>query len=148
MSGSDLPRRDQSLVAVGRWHADVDDRHVRRIVRDERDEVRCGADRADHVDALLRPQAGEAFSDEEGVFGDDHAHGIAASTRVPRPGGLSITRCPSSASTRSRNPLIPVPAVSAPPIPSSVTTFARASEATKYAVDSTGAGTRSPHAVT
>ena len=49
-------------------------------------------DLGDDVDALLGQQACEALADDDGVVGEDHAHGIAAVTRVPPPGGLSTTQ--------------------------------------------------------
>ena len=161
----------QPLVGVGGGHADVDDRDIWGIGRDEPDQLLGGAHGGRDFDALLGQEPCQALTDDDRVVGEDHAHGMAAVTRVPRPGGLSITRRPSSASTRSRKPLSPAPPASAPPIPSSVTstatlpltrltsivtrdacacltTLASASDATKYAVASTGAGSRSPQAVT
>ena len=48
--------------------------------------------------------------------------GSAATTTVPRPGGLTSDSVPPAASARSRRPRMPVPlVVSAPPRPSSAT---------------------------
>ena len=54
--------------------------------------------------------------------GDHHAHGIRARSRSRGPGGLSSSRAPSSAATRSSRPRSPEPcARTAPPTPSSHT---------------------------
>ena len=56
------------------------------------------------------------------VLGDDDSHGILARTVVPSPGGLSTSRRPSSAASRSARPAQPAARVGvAPPTPSSWT---------------------------
>ena len=141
-----------------------------RVDGDEPDELLAGARLAENLDSVLGEQPCEPLPDDDGVVGEDHAHGIAAVTRVPSPAALSTSRWPSSASTRSRSPRRPAPSASAPPTPSSATsiatrpfvrataivardacaclaTLASASLATKYAVASTGAGRRSGETV-
>jgi hypothetical protein len=50
------------------------------------------------------------------------ATGSSTEIVVPAPGGLTIAKCPASASTRSLRPVKPDPApILAPPTPSSVT---------------------------
>ena len=80
------------------------------------------AARPDDVEARLGEQPREPLAQEHRVVGEDHSHGISACTTVPRPGGLSTSSRPPSASTRSASPRSPVPrAPSAPPTPSSAT---------------------------
>ena len=73
---------------------------------------------------MLGQESREALADDDGVVGEDHAHGIAALTRVPPPGGALDQQAAVEASTRSRRPRSPAPAGSAPPTPSSVTSIA------------------------
>ena len=77
-----------------------------------RQELLGGAGLGEDVDALLGEKSGEALADDDGVVGEDHAHGIAARAGC-RCRGLSTCRRPSSASTRSRRPRSPAPAVGA-----------------------------------
>ena len=128
---ADLLGGAQPFVRVGGRHADVDDGDVGRIACDEPHELVGAVHLADDVDSLLGEQSCEALADDDGVVGEDHAHGIAAETRVPPPRGLSTLSRPSSASTRSRSPRSPAPAASAPPIPSSVTSITSAPVGTR-----------------
>ena len=67
-------------------------------------------------------QAGEPLAEEHRVLGDHDSHGIATSTRVPLPRGLTISKVPPCAATRSRSPARPDPRrTTAPPTPSSAT---------------------------
>src|SRR5581483_1479658 len=63
-----------------------------------------------------------ADDDARGLSHHASVTGIAASTTVPPPDGLSTVRCPSRAVTRSPRPASPPPGrATAPPMPSSST---------------------------
>ena len=77
--------------------------------------------RGDLVTRVLE-EAGETLPKEDRVLGDHDPHGIATSTRVPLPCGLTICNVPPCAATRSRRPASPEPRrTTAPPTPSSAT---------------------------
>ena len=161
-----------AFVLVGRRHADVDDREVGIVLGDDGEQRLGVADAGDDVVTGVLEQAGEALAQEDGVLRDHDPHGIATSTRVPSPRGLTISSVPPCAATRSRRPARPDPRrTTAPPTPSSatvtcsvplswtartvtfdgdpcLTAFVSASHATKYAAASTLAGARSPLAST
>ena len=61
---------------------------------------------SDGVTRVLE-EAGETLPKEDRVLGDHDPHGIATSTRVPLPRGLTISSVPPCAATRSRRPARP-----------------------------------------
>src|ERR671918_67068 len=62
----------------------------------------------------------QALAHQGLVLADHYPHGTSATSRVPRPGGLSTRRFPPSASMRSSIPRSPAPVLGvAPPMPSS-----------------------------
>ena len=118
----DLLRRLEAFVRVGRRHPDVHDRHVRRVRAHLEHQLVGVRGLADDLEAGVGEDAGDAFPEEDGIFGEDYAHGISARILVPSPGRLTIPRRPSRASTRSARPRRPEPRFgSAPPTPSSST---------------------------
>ena len=160
-------RRARALVVVVGRHPHVDDREVRLVLADQR-EQRVGVARAaDDLVAGVLEQPGEALAQEHGVLGDHDAHGSCTAIRVPAPGGLSMASVPPWAATRSACPAGPC----RPPVarrrrrrrrsssrstPSSravstatrvgdacLTALVSASQATKYAAASTSGGARS-----
>ena len=63
----------------------------------------------DDVDALLAQERDEPLAQQRLVLDDHHPHGSSARTVVPPPAGLETDRVPSSAATRWRRPMSPVP---------------------------------------
>src|SRR5215469_15899474 len=137
-------------------HPDVDDGGVGLGCAD-RSQQRIGvADLADHVDASVAEQPGDALTGEHHVLSDDYAHGISA-RHTARP----EDRLPPSAPTRSAAATIgeasPDPSsstvtTSRPPSRATVTVAcpaprpaasSSASATAKYAAASTGSGYRS-----
>src|SRR5262245_1734387 len=122
MALPDLDRCTQTLVAVCRRQADVDNHGVQRIAAHLVQKVVRISALGNDLEPRLVEKAGKAFAQENAVFGDRYAHGISALTRVLPPTGVHTRRRPPSASTRSASPRKPVPpSVSAPPIPLSTT---------------------------
>jgi hypothetical protein len=80
---------------VGRWHPDIGHDHVRRISRDRRQQGVSLADGGDDLVSFVHEQAGQAFAQQDGVLGQDHAHGNSAVTTVPAPTGLDTVSTPS-----------------------------------------------------
>src|SRR3954447_1218913 len=92
---------DQPLVAVGRWHADVDDRDVWLLSLDQPEQgIGLGAFPG-HLDVHVRQQARHPRPEEHDVVGDHDPHGIVTSTRGPS-SPVTVSTVPPSASTRSR----------------------------------------------
>ena len=120
MSIPDGPSRHEPLVAMLGRHPDVDDRNVRSLSVDEREQaVRVGGLTRD-VEPPLGQEASETFPEQQRVVGERYAHGSSAVSAVPRPAELSMLSRPSSEATRSESPRRPVPApIAAPPTPSS-----------------------------
>src|SRR5215212_1331792 len=106
---ADLLSRAQALVGMRRRHADIDDRHVRRVAPHLEHQL-VGVPRLpDDVEAGVGEDARDALTEKNGIIRDDYPHGISARMRVPRPGSLSTRRTPSSDSTRSASPRRPDP---------------------------------------
>src|SRR5438876_9156889 len=152
MLGADLLCGDEAFVGVVGRHADVDHGGV-GLGHADRAQERGGVARlADHVDAGVCEQPGDALAGQHHVIGYDDAHGISARHTV------SLTyRLPPSAPTRSVSVIIgasrPVPlsstvTTSCPPSWATVTAARSAprraasptaSATVKYAAASTGA---------
>src|SRR5262249_6192233 len=159
-------------VGLRGGHADVGDDDVGAVAPHLQQQVRRITRLPHDLEPGLREHLGEALAQQHGVLGDHDAHGISATTRVPAPGGLSTESLPPTPSTRPSSPRSPDPApAAAPPTPSSLTsrtsspprgsartttddacacltTFAKASHATKYAAASTCGGYRPSAAAT
>src|SRR5690606_485946 len=85
-----------------------------------RDELGARRGGAHHVVPFFLEQEAQPLAQQRGVVGDQDAHGITASTRVPEPAGERTSRCPSSEATRPARPASPPPVrIAAPPRPSS-----------------------------
>ena len=80
-----LPGGLQPLDGVGRRHPYVDHRHVGTFGPDQRQQLLGVAGLADHLEPLEPEQLGHARPEQDGVVGEDYAHGSTAVTRVPRP---------------------------------------------------------------
>src|SRR6478735_1005412 len=103
---------------------DIHDRNVGRVAPHLKHQVIGGVATSHDVELRGPKQARDPLAEQNAVLGNHGAHGISARIRVPPPIGLQIRRRPSSASTRSATPRNPPPrSVSAPPIPSSVTSM-------------------------
>ena len=63
-----------------------------RIGGDELDELLAGARLAENLDSVLREKPREPLPDDDGVVGEDHAHGMTAVTRVPTSELLSTSQ--------------------------------------------------------
>ena len=87
------------------------------IVLGDNREKRIGvADACDDGVPGVLEQAGEALAEKDRVLRDHDPHGIATSTRVPFPRGLTMSNVPPCAATRSRRPARPDPRrTTAPP---------------------------------
>src|SRR6185312_16667515 len=72
-----LDRGLEALVALGRWHPDVDDGHVGPVLDDGRDEGIAVADLGHERPARLLDEARDALSDQRGIVGDHHAEHVA-----------------------------------------------------------------------
>jgi hypothetical protein len=166
MTYADIDGGASSLVGLRGEHAHIDDREIGLELLHRVAKSGCVSDFADDLDAVLGEDLRYSFSKEWRVVGDYDPHGISPLIRVPV-GPLRISRRPPRASMRSAIPCRPEPWLAcAPPIPSSqistishsrsrrvlidalralacLKTFVRASEATKYAAASIGAGRRS-----
>ncbi len=106
---AEFDRRHRALVCVRRGHPDVDDRNVRKVPIDGRDQVVGVGNGLADLDAGLCEQPGKAFPDQGRVVRDDYPHGSTASTRVPPPGRSSAESVPPRAATRSASPCSPRP---------------------------------------
>ena len=83
-AGHQPPRLDrgaQALVALGRRHPHVDDRHVGPVLHDRGDQRRPVADAREHRRARVLEQAHEALPQQDGVLRDDHPK--AGAVHVP-----------------------------------------------------------------
>src|SRR5919108_5250251 len=122
MQPADLDRGPHPLVLVRRRHANVHDREIRIVLGDDgQQRLRVADPRNDGVAGVFE-EPSEALTQEHGVLGDHDSHGIATSTVVPSPSGLSTANVPPCAATRSRSPASPDPRrTTAPPTPSSDT---------------------------
>ena len=89
------------------------------LAQDRVDERVGVGDLGDDVEVVVAEQPGEPVAQEREVLGDHDAHGSSARIVVGPPAGLCTVSVPSSASTRRRSPARPLPAASAPPLPSS-----------------------------
>src|SRR5581483_4891105 len=126
VAGPQLHRRPQALVLVGRGHADVGHHDVGLVVLHRLLQGGGVAHGGDDVVAGVGQESGQPRPQQDGVFGDHDAHGSSTVRMVGPPGGLTIRSVPSTAWTRSARPARPVPRlVSAPPMPSSVTSTLR-----------------------
>ena len=74
-TGLDLERGDQTLVCVRRRHPDVEHRHVRPMDAHRRQRLVAVARLGDDLASDLTKDGDDAGSREEGVIGDDYAHG-------------------------------------------------------------------------
>src|SRR5215210_5875786 len=111
-----------TLVLVRRRHAHVDDREIGIVLGDHREKRVCVTNPGEHLVTGVFEETGEALAQEDRVLGDHDSHGIATSTRVPPPRGLTTSNVPPWAATRSRKPARPEPRrTTAPPTPSSAT---------------------------
>jgi hypothetical protein len=77
-------------------HADVDQRHVGAGHAHVAEQTIGVLSLGDHVNAGVAQQADDALAGEQGVVGNDYAHGSSARSRVG-----STARRPSSAPMRS-----------------------------------------------
>src|SRR5688572_16777056 len=113
MRPADLLRGDDSLVCVCGRHSDVDDRDVGPRELHLAEQLLCGADLADDVEAGLEQQPLQAFPEQHLVVCDYDPHGI--STRIfARPSASRTTSSvPPAAPTRSPSPTISLSAMSA-----------------------------------
>src|SRR4029079_15672186 len=115
VADANLARRHEAFVGIGRWHPDVDQRHVRLHVANTGEKRICIADLLYDFDLVLAQEGCDSLADQRGVVGDYDAHGNSAPTVVPRPSALSITSVASSASSRSRSPATPASPMSLAP---------------------------------
>ena len=114
-------RAADALVAERRRQAHVDDADVGPLALDGLEERVGVLDRGDDLAAVVLEQAREAVAQQREVLGDHDAHGSSARRIVGPPAGLDRNSVPSSASTRLRRPVSPLPSGFAPPRPSSRT---------------------------
>ena len=120
MSLLDPVRRPDALVAVARWHADVDHRQIGIVLADRPAKRVRVADRGHHLVAGIPEEASQPLPQQDLVLGDNYLQGSSATRRVPLPGALLMSRRPPSAATLSTRPARPEPATgAAPPRPSS-----------------------------
>ncbi|GII05350.1 hypothetical protein Pta02_73580 [Planobispora takensis] len=109
--------RAQTLVGEGGRQADVDHGDIGPMLGHGRAQRVAVAHGGHHVVTVGAQQLGQAIPQDDGVFGDDDAHGQAAHrcrgrstvTAVGPPGGLWIIRCPSTVLSRSASPARPPP---------------------------------------
>src|SRR4029078_3076510 len=94
---ADLLGGAKTLVGMRRRHADVHDRHVRRVAPHLQQELVRVPGLADDLEPGLVEDARHALAEEDGVLCQDYPHGISARIMVPRPGALSTSRVPASA---------------------------------------------------
>ena len=121
---SDLDGGVEAFGGVTGRHADVDDGGVGWIAIDEAEQLDSVTGLADDLESGLGQDASHPFAEQHGVVGEDHAHGIAATSRVPPPAGLSTVSRPLSVASRSTSPCRPLPFLpSAPPRPLSITSI-------------------------
>ena len=73
----DLAGRDEPLVGVGRWHADVDDRDLGLVHRDVAHQVGGVVGLGENVEAGLDEQPHDALAQQDRVLGDHHGHRVA-----------------------------------------------------------------------
>src|SRR4029453_6223204 len=85
-----------ALVGVGRWHADVDQRHVGTGQADLVEQAAGVLGLGDHLDVGVLQEADDALAGEQGVVGDDYPHGSSARSRLG-----STVSWPSRAPTRA-----------------------------------------------
>src|SRR5918999_449541 len=119
---TDLERRPQAFVVVGRGQSNVHDRDIQVVAARFAEELVGVLALSDYFEAGVAQEAGKPLAQQHAVLGDGYPHGISALTRVPPPRGVQTRRRPPSASTRSASPRRPLPpSLSAPPTPSSTT---------------------------
>ena len=78
---ADLHGRTQSVVGVGRRHADVDDRDVRAVRADLAEELLGVTGLSDHVEALVLEHADHAPAQQDVIVGDHQAQRPAGTLR-------------------------------------------------------------------
>src|SRR5919108_452972 len=102
VGAADLAGSDDALVAVGGWHADVDERDVWFEACDALEQGFGVLDCGDDVDASVCEQAGDALAQEQLVVGDYDPQGSStSSTRFSACGRRWIV--PPAAPTRSES---------------------------------------------
>ena len=74
---------EQAFVGEGGRHADVDHGDVGTVNGYVLEQFVGVARLGGNVDSAVGEEAGETFTHDHGVVGNDHPHGIAAVTRVP-----------------------------------------------------------------
>ena len=95
---ADLPRRAEALVGVRRRHPDVDDRDVGRVRAHLQQQLVGGPGLADDLEAGLLEQLRDALAEQDGVVGEDDAHGgDATPVSVEAGNGISATTTRSAA---------------------------------------------------
>src|SRR5204863_9402346 len=123
----------QALVGEGRRHPDVRDYHVGPLAGHRGQQRLAVGHLGANPVALVLQQPDQAGPEQRGVLGDHDAHqrfparsGSSTVILVGPPGGLAMSRRPSTTATRWARPDRPLPREeSAPPTPSSVTRRAR-----------------------
>ena len=71
--------RDESLIGVRRWHADVDDGRVWLLCGNECHKLRYVGGLADDLDLGLAQEVDDPFPRQQLVLGDDDSHDITGS---------------------------------------------------------------------
>ena len=110
MALAGLDRGAEALVGERRREADVDDREVGLVAADDPQQALAVLGLGDDVDVVLAQQRDDALAQQREVLGDHDPHGSSAWMVVPRPAGSRPSSVPSSASTRWRRPVSPLPA--------------------------------------
>ncbi len=65
--GANRLGRSETLVGVGRWHSDVDDRDVGMMIPDRREELSRVAGLCDDLEAGFHEQPGDSFPEKDGI---------------------------------------------------------------------------------
>ena len=80
LGGAGLECGAQTLVGEGGGHAHVDDREVGVVLLDDLEQLDAVARGGDDVEAFIGEEPLNAGAQEDGVLGDDHAHGTVATS--------------------------------------------------------------------